>query len=282
MTFAFLALSLLAQQPSIPTAGGANCVSGVAGAADLCLADREAAQADAAAQGGDRTRHLHAAHDLYRKATSTANDAGVKVRALDAAARMLDSTHLNDPSALELTLRDLIALAPNNLQFLFRLSKVQEDQGEIDAAEETLLAARRQQPQELDAYKMLAQFYARRATALSKDIAQAKEPSPAGDISETPDKDGVYRVGGGVKPPTRLNDVPRYPAEAKAAGIEGSVLVEVVVNEQGSVADAKVVRSIPLLDEAALESVRQWHFDPSVVNGKPVPVKMIVTLRFSQ
>ena len=277
---ALLAVSLLAQQLSLP-ANTPNCSGGVAGAVDLCLADRELAQAEAAQPGTDRTKHLQAALDLYRRAASAATDAPTKIKALDAATRTLDARHLNDRSALELTLRELIGLAPNDLSFIFRLAKVLEDEEQFDAAEDTLLVTHGQRPQELEPYKMLAQFYARRATALSNQIAQAKGSSPtATDIPGTPDKDGIYRVGGGVPPPQRA-DTPRYPEEAKAAGIEGVVLAEVVVNAEGIVAEAKIVRSVPMLDEAALETVKQWRFRPSVVNGQPVPTRIVVTINFA-
>ena len=277
---ALLAISLLSQQSS-PALTTSNCTVGVAGAVDFCLADREFAQAEAAQPGADRTKHLQTALDLYRRAASAANDSAAKIRALDAATRILDDKHLNNPAALELTLRELIGIAPNDLQFMFRLAKVQEDQGELEGAEDTLLAARRQQPQELDPYKMLAQFYARRATVISNQIKQAAGLSPtATDIPGTPDKDGIYRVGSGVPPPQRA-DIPRYPPEAKAAGVGGVVLAEVVVNEEGAVADAKIIRSVPILDEAALETVRQWRFRPSVVNGQPVPIRMVVTVTFA-
>ena len=164
--FALLAFSLMVQQA--PN-NGPNCTGGVAGAADICQADREAAQAETV-QGAERRRHLQAALDLYRKAASAANDPSTKIKALDAATRTLDARHLNEPAALELTLRELVGLAPNDLQFMFRLSKVQEEQEELQAAEDTLLAAHRQQPQELEPYKMLAQFYARRATAISRQM----------------------------------------------------------------------------------------------------------------
>ena len=59
------------------------------------------------------------------------------------------------------------------------------------------------------------------------------------------------------------------------------VILQVVINEAGNVADATVVRSIPLLDEAAIQAVRQWQFAPTVVNGQPVPVKMAVTVNFA-
>jgi periplasmic protein TonB len=47
------------------------------------------------------------------------------------------------------------------------------------------------------------------------------------------------------------------------------------------VTDARVLKSVPLLDEAALQAVKEWRYDPTVVNGKPVPIKMTVTVNFS-
>jgi TonB family protein len=49
------------------------------------------------------------------------------------------------------------------------------------------------------------------------------------------------------------------------------------VNEQGLVTDARVLNSNPLLNEAALKAVREWRYDPAIVSGKAVPVKMTVT-----
>jgi protein TonB len=90
----------------------------------------------------------------------------------------------------------------------------------------------------------------------------------------------VYRVGNSVTPPSRL-DVPRYPADASAAGIRGAVVAEVIIDVSGNVTEARIVQSIPLLDEAALQAVHNWHYAPTVVNGQPVPVKMNVTVNFT-
>jgi len=189
-----------------------------------------------------------------------------------------DAEHLNDPKQMETTLREVIALTPDDLAPVYRLAKVQEDQGLIDAAEGTLLDARHRQPDAVEPNRMLAHVYARRVTALHKQESQ-KEPRATSNPGE-PDENGVYRVGGGVKAPPRL-DVPRYPPEASAAGIRGAVVAEIVVDPSGKVTDAKVVESIPLLDEAALQAVRNWQYEPTVVNGEPVPVRIIVTVNFS-
>ena len=63
-------------------------------------------------------------------------------------------------------------------------------------------------------------------------------------------------------------EVPVYPSDAQAAGIKGAVVAEVVINEGGTVVDAKIVQSIPALDEAALETVRNWRYAPTMVNGQ--------------
>jgi TonB family protein len=99
-----------------------------------------------------------------------------------------------------------------------------------------------------------------------------------------PGSDGMapLRVGGNIRTPSKIKDVrPQYPAEAQAAGIQGVVIIEATIDRAGRVSDAKVLRSIPVLDEAALDAVRQWEFVPTLLNGAPVPVIMTVTVNFS-
>ncbi len=90
------------------------------------------------------------------------------------------------------------------------------------------------------------------------------------------------RVGGNIKTPVRIKNVPPvYPAEAQAAGIQGIVIVEATIDPAGHVSNAKVLRSIPALDQAALDAVTQWEYMPTHLNGAPVPVIMTVTVNFS-
>jgi TonB family protein len=90
------------------------------------------------------------------------------------------------------------------------------------------------------------------------------------------------RVGGNVRVPTKTQDVkPAYPAEAQAARIQGVVIIEAIIDSTGAVANARVLRSIPLLDEAALGAVSQWQFAPTALNGAPVSVLMTVTVNFT-
>jgi TonB family protein len=89
------------------------------------------------------------------------------------------------------------------------------------------------------------------------------------------------RVGRDVATPTRLKDAkPVYPPIAQSARVQGVVLIEAILGEAGTVVNARVVRSIPLLDAAALDAVSRWQFVPTQVDGHPVAVLMILTVNF--
>jgi TonB family protein len=93
----------------------------------------------------------------------------------------------------------------------------------------------------------------------------------------------VYKVEGEVKAPKILyQPVPSYTSEAKAKKIEGLVLLQVVVGEDGKVRQAKILRGLGHgLDEAALDAVlNQWKFQAGTLHGKPVPVRVAVEISF--
>jgi protein TonB len=90
------------------------------------------------------------------------------------------------------------------------------------------------------------------------------------------------RVGGAVKQPIKTRHVnPVYPPIAQSARVQGVVIMEIVITAEGQVQDARVLRSIPLLDQAALDAVRQWEFTPTLLNGQPTPIIMTVTVQFT-
>ena len=136
------------------------------------------------------------------------------------------------------------------------MAKMYYTQGRIDDAERMLMQAR---------------------TALAQERtggSLAAAPAPPAD---TP-----LRVGGDIKEPRKVRDVkPVYPPDALAAGVQGVVILETVIGPDGTVRDARVLRSQPMLDQAALEAVRQWEFTPTLLNGVPVSVIMTVTVNFS-
>lgn len=91
------------------------------------------------------------------------------------------------------------------------------------------------------------------------------------------------RPGGRIMEPRKIKDVkPVYPALAQSARVSGTVVIEATIGADGKVTDAKVVRSIPLLDQAALDAVRQWEYLPTMLNGVPVPVVVTVTINFTR
>ena len=91
----------------------------------------------------------------------------------------------------------------------------------------------------------------------------------------------AVRVGGQIKEPKKLKSVsPEYPDIARQARVQGVVILECTISPQGKVTEVKVLRGIPLLDQAAMEAVRQWVYTPTLLNGVPVPVIMTVTVNF--
>lgn len=89
------------------------------------------------------------------------------------------------------------------------------------------------------------------------------------------------RAVGEMKPPRLVRRVePVYPEIARQARVEGVVILEAITDEYGRVRSIRVLRSIPLLDQAALEAVRGWVYEPMVINGRPRAVVFTVTVRF--
>jgi protein TonB len=106
-------------------------------------------------------------------------------------------------------------------------------------------------------------------------LPEAPPPPP-------PPPQAPVRVGGAIKQPTKLKNVPPvYPPIAQSARVQGVVIIEATIGADGKVKDAKVLRSIPLLDQAALDAVKQWVFTPTLLNNVPVPVIMTVTVNFT-
>lgn len=96
------------------------------------------------------------------------------------------------------------------------------------------------------------------------------------------DQERRVRVGGAIARPERVHYVaPIYPAIARAASIEGTVILEAVIGTDGSVEELRVLRPVPFLSDAAFEAVRQWLFTPTRLNGERVPVVMTVTVTFT-
>lgn len=89
------------------------------------------------------------------------------------------------------------------------------------------------------------------------------------------------RAGSSLRTPQKIKHVDAVtPEEARRAGVRGLVIVEVTVGADGTVQQARVLRSIPLLDQAAIEAVKQWVYEPTYLNGQPVPVIVTAAVDF--
>lgn len=97
----------------------------------------------------------------------------------------------------------------------------------------------------------------------------------------TAEKTEAVRAVGHIKPPRIIRKVdPIYPEEAKKAGVQGIVILEAETDAEGNVVRTKILRSIPLLDQAAIDAVRQWKYEPPLIDGRPRGVIFTVTVNF--
>lgn len=123
------------------------------------------------------------------------------------------------------------------------------------------------------------------ALSLAALLLQAPPPPPAGETVQWPASGIVPPGTPGVTSPRLLKEVkPRYPREAMAAGIEGVVVLEVIVEPDGSVGPARVTRSLDTvygLDEEALRAIKEWRFVPARRDGTPVRTAINIELSFS-
>lgn len=111
------------------------------------------------------------------------------------------------------------------------------------------------------------------------------QPKPSPSATPTPEAKAtsdVYTVGDGVSAPTLLHKVePEYTEEARLAKYQGTVLLSVVIDPNGTATNIKVVHSPGLgLDEKAIEAVQKWTFRPGFKDDKPVKVGAIVEVDF--
>jgi protein TonB len=99
-------------------------------------------------------------------------------------------------------------------------------------------------------------------------------PEPSRPVSQV-------RVADLPVTPKKIVDArPIYPEVARAARVEGTVIMEAVLDTGGRVTQLRVLRSVPMLDQAAIDAVRQWRYTPSLYGGHPVSVLMTITMRF--
>jgi TonB family protein len=120
-------------------------------------------------------------------------------------------------------------------------------------------------------------------TARTKAEAAAAARARAVAAAKAKARMTPVRVGGRIRAPIKVKDVkPVYPEIARVARAQGQVMVEATIGSTGKVEEARIIRSVPLLDEAALDAVRQWEYQPTLLNGVPVPVVVTVAIDFTR
>jgi protein TonB len=107
-------------------------------------------------------------------------------------------------------------------------------------------------------------------------------PPPPPPAPPPPVDRGPVRIGGEITAPALVSRVePEYPPLAVRAHVQGVVILEAIVDREGRVEQVEILRSIPLLDAAAIAAVRQWRYSPLLLNGKPERFVLTVTVSFS-
>lgn len=152
--------------------------------------------------------------------------------------------------------------------------------------EQDLLARVAASPNTIGHHLALAQFYADagRSADAQQSLARATELVRRARLGPAAAAGGSapLRVGGEIAEPKKIVDAkPVYPSLAQQSKVQGVVILEVIVDTAGGVRDAKVLRSVPMLDQAALDAVKQWRFTPTLLNGTPQEVIMTVTVNFT-
>lgn len=110
----------------------------------------------------------------------------------------------------------------------------------------------------------------------------AGDPPPPPRAIKTPEITQPVRINSSVRRPVKIaGQDPVYNPTALAARIQGVVIIEATLAEDGRVMNARILRSLPMLDQAALDAVKTWQYTPTLLNGVPVPVIMTVTVTFT-
>lgn len=113
------------------------------------------------------------------------------------------------------------------------------------------------------------------------DVAPPAPPPPP-PPPPVPQRLTPVRIGGDIKAPALIYRVePIYPDIAVMANVTGVVILEATVDERGEVTNVVVLRSRKLLDQAAINAVKQWRYTPLLLNGAPRAFVLTVTLNFS-
>ena len=231
-----------------------------------------------------------------RAAIAAAVAAAVEAAAASRSAESIGSAVEQEQPAfqIELSSEQIAALAAGVEAAAFQIELSSEQIAALAAGVEAAAASRsaesignaveQEQPAEPSSEQIAA--LVARAAALQEQLQAVldemqvllgdSDRSAGGSNSNEP-----FRIGDGIRPPAKIvNADPVYPPEARDARVQGVVILEATISRTGEVRDVEVLRSVPLLDEAAVAAVRQWRYEPTLVDGEPVSILMTLTINF--
>jgi len=222
----------------------------------------------------------------------------------------IELQHYYDRQGAIAEYREVVRLDPDNAYVCDQLGHLLEDVGDAEGAMAAYKEGARRKPDEAHFYAKLADLLekkgdlegamaqAREAIRIAPDDPEghfvlAKTLRIEGDAEEAAKEDQIattlqvkktpkrIRVGGLVMS-SRLDHrvTPTYPAEAERAGIQGTVRLEVVIGNDGTIKGLKLLSGHPVLAKAAMEAVSKWRYQPTVLNGIPVEVVTEVDVNF--
>jgi TonB family protein len=165
---------------------------------------------------------------------------------------------------------------PDEALFYAKLADLLEKKGDLEGAMAQAREATRIAPDDPEGHFVLAKML--RIKGDAEEAAKEDQIATTLQVKKTPKR---IRVGGLVMS-SKLDYrvTPTYPAEAKRAGIQGTVRLEVVIGNDGTVQDVKLLSGHPALAKAAMEAVSKWRYQPTVLNGIPVEVVTEVDVNF--
>jgi TonB family protein len=207
--------------------------------------------------------------------------------------------------------REVVRLDPDDARAWNHLARVLEEAGDLDGAMAAYKEAMARNPDEAFSHRDLAELLAKKGD-LDGALAQAREairiaPDRArghfvlasilrskGDKTEAAQEMQIATALEEKNPPRRIRvggvvmskkliyqPRPAYPSEAKKAGIQGTVRLEVVIAKDGKVQDMKLRSGHPILAKAAMKAVSKWRYQPSLLRGEPVEVVTEVDVNFA-
>ena len=116
-----------------------------------------------------------------------------------------------------------------------------------------------------------------------QEVPEPQDEKTSNPISQDTKTSDPMRITADVVQPVLIKRVnPEYPEFARKARIQGVVILEAIITKGGTVENVKVLRGVhPILDQAAIDSVKQWRYKPASLNGTPVKIYSTVTVKFT-